>query len=142
MKNFALTCFLLLATSVFAQQVDQPFRTRIFNNEYRVFMVLNLYDADVVVPGQEVFGTMEGYLSKEGTNFCWLVVSSQMKSERKATLLMANDYGSEDLEAELTLDNDSTYTLKQLSGSALKVVNKGKWQKLPRILTFTREKSL
>jgi hypothetical protein len=52
---------------------------------------------------------------------------------------MVNDYGSEDLEATLTRQNDSIYVLKQGKGSTLKVPNNSKWQKLPPILTFKRQ---
>jgi hypothetical protein len=58
----------------------------------------------------------------------------------KAQLQMVNDYGSEDLEATLTRENDSIYILKQGKGSTLKVPNDGKWQKLPSTLPFVRPK--
>ena len=32
--------------------------------------------------------------------------------------------------------NDSTYTLKQLGGSAIKIVVDRKWVKLPKVMTF------
>ena len=49
---------------------------------------------------------------------------------------MINDYGSEDLTATLTVENDSLYVLKQVEGSTLKVPKDGKWQKLPSKLVF------
>ena len=55
-----------------------------------------------------------------------------------ATLQMINDYGSEDLTATLTAENDSVFVLKQIDGSTLKVPNNGKWQKLPKTLELKR----
>ena len=51
-------------------------------------------------------------------------------------LQMINDYGSEDLTATLTAENDSLYVLKQVEGSTLKVPKEGKWQKLPSKLVL------
>lgn len=133
-------------TGIFAQTGKGPFKAHIYNSEYQVFMHINFYDQDIVIPGQELFGQMAGYLSKEGTSYCWLVVSAKIKDQApgskapaSATLQFSNDYGSEDLEAELTVEGDSLYVLKQLKGSVLKVPNKGKWQKLPHTLTFKRK---
>jgi hypothetical protein len=52
---------------------------------------------------------------------------------------MINDYGSEDLTATLTAENDSLYVLKQIDGSTLKVPNNGKWQKLPKRFELKRQ---
>ena len=133
-----LSAMLFLATVASSQTVEKkPFRAYLYNNEYNVFMRINFYDQNIIIPGQELFGEMAGYLSKDGTSFCWLVVSADA-GKNTARLQMSNDYGSEDLEAELTQTNDSVYVLKQLSGSTLKVPNKGKWQKLPRVMEFKR----
>jgi len=122
-------------------QVEQPFRANLINNEYQLFMNINLYDNDIMVPGQEVFGLMAGYLVRTSTTFYWFVTSAVTDStSRTATLYLTNDYGSEDLTAQLVCENDSTYTLKQLKGSVLKVPKNGKWQKLPKNLTFIRKK--
>jgi hypothetical protein len=51
---------------------------------------------------------------------------------------MVNDYGSEDLNAELILNSDSTYILRQLQGSTIKVAGKNKWIKLPKELKFVK----
>ncbi len=52
--------------------------------------------------------------------------------------MLINDTGSEDLTATLTVKNDTTYVLRQMKGSTLKVPNKGKWQKLPTEVTFIK----
>jgi hypothetical protein len=137
MRKLFFGLFVSLACQVFGQSDSTFFRAYLYNSEFQIGMRINFYDQDIVVPDQELFGQMAGYLKKDGTSYCWLVVTAQMKGKR-ARLQMSNDYGSEDLEAELTCHNDSTYTLKQLSGSALKVPNHGKWLKLPRELVLKR----
>lgn len=137
MRNAILTLLLLLsAIAARAQQADSTaFKGYLLNKEYNVYMRINFHDQDVVIPGQEVFGQMAGYLCKENTVYCWMITDVTI-DRNKALLEMANDYGSEDLTATLTRENDSVYTLRQQSGSTIKVPNKSKWQKLPATLTF------
>ena len=98
-------------------------------------MRLDLYGESITVPGQELYGELPGYLGKKHNSFCWLITSSKIDGE-KAELQMINDYGSEDLTATLTVENDSLYVLRQVEGSTLKVPKDGKWQKLPSKLVF------
>ena len=135
---FIITCQLSLMTS-FAQGEVGPFHAYIYNNEYEVYLKINLYDEDISVPGQELYGQLPGYLGKKNNSFCWVITSAEVK-DKTATLSLINDYGSEDLIATLTLKNDSTYVLKQISGSTLKVPKNGKWQKLPKTLELKRQK--
>ncbi len=123
--------------SASAQKTDKPFRAYIYNNEYEVFMRLDLYSESITVPGQELYGNLPGYLGKKHNSFCWVITSSKIEGQT-AELQMINDYGSEDLTATLTAENDSLYVLKQVEGSTLKVPKDGKWQKLPSKLVFKR----
>ncbi|MCR4808401.1 MAG: hypothetical protein K5896_00905 [Prevotella sp.] len=121
------------------QQVEEPFRAYLFNNEYNVFMRINFYEQDVVISWQELFGPLPGFLAKEGNNYCWIITDFKIDGD-KAELEITNDYGSEDLTATLTCVNDSVYTLRQNSGSTLKVPEKKSWRKLPTTLTFVKRK--
>ena len=56
----------------------------------------------------------------------------------KALLTIVNDYGSEDLTATLIHNTDGTFTLRQDSGSAIKIVKDRKWVKIPKVITFTK----
>lgn len=123
----------------FTSKAQRPFHADLYNSEYAVALHINLYEQNIIIPGQELFGEMAGYLVKDGTTYCWLIVSAKA-DDRRARLQISNDYGSEDLEAELTVDGDSLYTLKQYNGATIKVPNKGKWQKLPKQLQFVRQK--
>lgn len=120
-----------------AQESKEPFRAYLINKEYSVYLRIDFHDENITIPGQDLYGQLPGYLSKQHNSFCWLITSAEVHG-KTATLQMINDYGSEDLTATLTAKNDSIYVLKQLEGSTLKVPNNGKWQKLPKTLEFKR----
>ena len=130
---------LMLPTMIWAQKQGDSFRAYLFNNTYNVYLRINFYDQDVTVPGQELYGKLPGYLGKLHNSFCWVITSCEVKDEKKADLQLINDFGSEDLTATLTRENDSIYVLKQGAGSTIKVPNNGKWQKLPKALEFKRK---
>jgi len=130
-------CFL---TGVHAQTDSVPFRAHLYNKEYKVYMHINFHRQDVAVPGQELYGLLPGYLGKDRYSFCWPIIAAEVKG-KKAVITMVNDYGSEDLTATLTQEDDTTYVLKQQSGSPLKMPDNGKWQKLPKTITFHRSPS-
>lgn len=136
-KLFTSMICLFAIMTVMAQETDGPFRAYLFNNEYSVYLRIDFYHENITVPGQELYGKLPGYLSKQHNSFCWLITSAEVVGQ-KATLQMINDYGSEDLTATLTAENDSIYVLRQTDGSTLKVPNNGKWQKLPKTLEFKR----
>jgi hypothetical protein len=139
MRNFLL--FILLSTAVwkgYAQQDNTAFRAYLYNNEYDVYLRINFYDQDVTIPGQELYGELPGYLGKKNNSFCWVITSCKVESEKKATLQLINDFGSEDLTATLTRKNDSIYVLRQGNGNPIKVPSKGKWQKLPKTIELKR----
>ena len=125
-------------SALFAQKSDKPFMGRFENEEYKIYLRINLHDNDVQVPGQEIYGDLPGFLGKQMNSFCWLITSAKLKGKNKASLQLINEYGSEDLEASLTLKGDSVLILKQEEGSVIKMPNKGKWQKIPSPLEFRR----
>ena len=145
MKNMRKVLALLLAFCMLASlgmtaMAQETFKVRIENKEYSVFMDLNLYEETIKIPGQEILGETFGYLKKTNDSRVWIVTGVEVDADgRKATLEITNDYGSEDLIATLTLNADGTYTLRQESGSTLKVAGKSKWVKLPKTLTFKIE---
>ena len=139
MRNFLL--FILLSTAVwkgYAQQDNTAFRAYLYNNEYDVYLRINFYDQDVTIPSQELYGELPGYLGKKNNSFCWVITSCKVESEKKATLQLIDDFGSEDLTATLTRKNDSIYVLRQGNGNPIKVPSKGKWQKLPKTIELKR----
>lgn len=142
MKQFSRILFLLAITimagrPVMAQECETPFRANLYNKEIGVYLTINLHEKNISVPDHELYGMLPGYLGKDGSSFYWMIVDAEIH-DGYANLQLINDYGSEDLEAKLTLLNDSTYKLVQEKGSALKVINKGKWLKLPKALIFVK----
>lgn len=138
-RNILVTMLLLCCSmGLYAQKDSTTFRAYLYNNEYNVYLRINFYKQDVTIPGQELYGPLPGYLGKQYNSFCWVITSCEIKNDQEATLQLINDFGSEDLTATLTRQNDSIYVLRQGAGNTIKVPNKGKWQKLPKTLTFKR----
>ena len=139
-RNILVTMLLLCcSTGLYAQQDSTTFRAYLYNNEYNVYLRINFYKQDVTIPGQELYGPLPGYLGKQYNSFFWVITSCEIKNDHEATLQLINDFGSEDLTATLTRQNDSIYVLRQGAGNTIKVPNKGKWQKLPKTLAFKRK---
>ncbi len=133
-----LTLIALMVLTAHAQKGGKPFEAYLYNDEYEVFLRINFYDKNIKIAGQELYGELPGYLGRKKHSFCWVMVDAVIESEKKARISMINDFGSEDLEASLTLKNDSVYIFKQKEGSTVKIPKDGKWQKLPKTLEFKR----
>ena len=138
-RFFTIFATCLFAAATYAQKEHRPFRAYLFNKEYEIFMQINFYEQNINIPGQELYGPLPGYLGKERNSFCWVITSAKLKNDRTAELAFINDYGSEDFTARLTQLNDSTYELRHLDGSALKVPKNGKWQKIPNLIELKRK---
>ena len=123
---------------VFAQRETKAFKGYLYNDEYDVYLRIDFYNESITVPGNELYGKLPGFLGKKNNSFCWAITAAEVDGEKTAELSLINDYGSEDLTATLTRQNDSIYILKQEKGSTLKVPKDGKWQKLPKSLPFKR----
>ena len=122
-----------------AQNAQKNFAGLFVNDEYNIYLKIDLYSDGIEVPEHEMFGLLPGYLGKNHNNFYWLITSYNIKSKKTANLELINDYGSEDLTASITMKNDSTFILKQIKGSDLKVPNKGKWQKIPSEIVLKKK---
>ena len=121
----------------FAQKDSTIFKGYLSNNEYEVYLQINFYQNDIKVPGQEIFGTIAGFLGDRKDSRKWLITDAAIEG-KTAHLSIINDYGSEDLTADLTLESDGTYSLKQIVGSNIKIARNRKWVKIPKKLTFTK----
>lgn len=132
-----LLCFMgIIATAQNTQKL--PFKGIIGNSEYRIYIKMNLYENNVTVPGQEIFGELPGFIGDSIDSRIWLFTSAKIH-KNTARLEITNDYGSEDLVATLTLNKDNTYTLQQVEGSNMKIARQRKWKKLPKTLVFIRK---
>lgn len=141
MKKLFILMFVLLVSVKLAAQSDKVFHTYIYNDEFKVYMDINLYENNVVVPNQELFGETPGYFGAKRDERKWLITSAKIDGKNSATLEIVNDYGSEDLTATLTFNpEDGSYVLRQKSGSRIKIVVNRKWVKIPTELKFVPRK--
>lgn len=146
MKRFLMLLLAMASILVGAAQnvnSNQVFHTYIYNDEYKVYMDVNLYEANISVPGQDVFGTVPGFFGALRDSRKWLVTDAKIVGKNKAELEFINDYGSEDLTATLTYNpKDNTYVLKQTGGSRLKIVVNRKWLKIPTEIVLAPHKRM
>lgn len=137
MKKILSLLFLLSLAYIPGLAQSEVFHTKIYNKEYDVTLRINLYEENVRIPGQEILGEVFGYLQKPSDSRVWVITGVEIdKKGRTARLEIVNDYGSEDLNAELTYNSNGTYTLRQLEGSTIKIAVNKKWVKLPKTLVF------
>ena len=141
MKSTILSILLSFVCFSAYCQSDGPFKGDIYNKELKVVMRINLYDNDIKIPGQEIFGEIGGFLRSDDDSRCWIITSAEVNEKKHtAKLEIINDYGSEDLTATLSYNpKDSIYTLKQNAGSTIKIARNRKWVKLPSDMQFKRK---
>ena len=126
---------LTMGLQTHAQGNDSTAVLSLYNEEFDVMLKLSTEEEGMLVAGHELYGKIPGFLGKTTNSFYWLIIS-ETKKDNQTEFQIVNDYGSEDLIATLTTQNDSTYVLTQRKGSTIKLPYKGKWQKLPKQLTF------
>lgn len=139
MKKVLFLLFAAFAPLTAMAQDARPFDVKVVNDEYKIYIRMNLHDKNLTVPGQSVLGEVDGYIASTQSRSTWIIISSEITGENTARIDVVNDYGSEDFTAEVKLNKDGTYSYKKLDGSTLKFAVKGKWQKIPGSLTFVRK---
>lgn len=128
--------FLFIVLSASAQQ---PFKGKFENKEHEIFLMINLYDKNISVPGQEIYGEMDGFVGSKRNSLVWMITSSEVISDKKATIEIVNDYGSEDADAELTIIDENTILYTKKSGSNLRFSKNGRWFRTPSKIKFIRK---
>lgn len=121
-----------------AQTDSTLFKGKITNKEYDVYMNIDFYHKNLKVPGQELFGEMPGYFGDRRDSRKWLITDADIEG-KTAHLSIINDYGSEDLTADLIALPDGSYELQKKEGSNLKIARNRKWVKIPKNLKFTKQ---
>lgn len=138
MKRLSILAIIsAIALNAFSQN-DSIFKCNLYNEEYKVYMNINLYDSNITAPRQEIFGELPGYFGQDNDSRIWLITDVKISNNNVAKLSIVNDYGSEDLTATLTVDKDGNYILKQEDGSRIKIVENRKWVKIPTELKFKK----
>lgn len=127
--SLSTTLLLFFALHVIA---SEPWRIHLENTEQQMSLRLDLYEESVEVPGMEILGPLNGYLAGNGIFGVWMVTSYEIESDKKATLRMSSDLGSDSQRIVLTQQTDSTY-LMELQGNVYvrKSVNR-KLVKIPQ----------
>lgn len=122
-------------TGKIVQNNDSIFKAHLVNDEFQVWMDIDFYHNNITVPRQEIFGEVPGYFGAVRDTRKWIISDATIKG-KKAQLTIINDYGSEDLKAELKRNSDGTYTLTRIEGSTMKIVVNNKWVKIPKEIIF------
>ena len=135
-RFFVILALIHYTFTLSAQAYQKVFQGKIVNEEYHIYLCINFYEPNIVVPSQELYGELPGYLGDDKDSRKWIITDVELKNGKTALLTIINDYGSEDLTATLTANNDGTVTLKQGEGSTIKIVRNRKFTKLPKTLLF------
>lgn len=126
MKKAMLSLSLLAALSASA---DGPWKFRMRTDKSNIDMNIDLYEESINVPGMDMFGPMNGYISGNIYGI-WTVTSSKIISDKQASMRLSNDLGSETQEVLLTLQGDSICKM-ELKGSV--VIKRVEGKKLVKI---------
>ena len=101
MKHIIIYIVTLLATitvnaqsSTQSKQEQQSFKGKIINSEYDIYINMDLENSTIIVPQQEIFGEIPGYLGDNKDARKWLFTDAKITSDNKATISIINDYGS------------------------------------------------
>ncbi len=116
-----------------------PFKGTFQNDEHEIFLVINLYDKDVTIWNQEIYGKLDGYIGSKRNSLVWMITGSEILSDKKARIELINDYGSEDADAELTVIDENTIEYSRKSGSNLRFSKNGKWVRMPSKIKFVKK---
>ena len=138
MNKLFITLIFSLLSFVANAQDSTTFKGYLYNEEYQVYIQMNFYSNDILVPGQEIFGKLPGFFGANRDSRKWLFTKATITDPNTAMLEITNDYGSEDLTATLKKNDNGTFTLTQNDGSALKIAVNRKWVKIPKSTVFTK----
>lgn len=138
-----IALFSLICGNIKAQENVTPndsliFNGKYINEEYNIYLVINFNDKDVLVPGQEILGELDGYFGSTQSSHIWAITSSEIE-DKTAKIDVINNYGSEDFTASLTYKDNETIEYKHLNGSTFKFPVNKKWQKIPSRLLLKKE---
>ncbi len=134
-----LLLFVFLPIMAGAQEADSTlYKGYYYNKEYDIYIQLDAYKPTVVVPGQPIYGELNGFLGDRQDGRKWLFTGMTV-GEKKIEIEIVNDYGSEDLVASFQAQRDGTFLLTQGQGATMKIARNSKWVKLPKKLAFEKK---
>ncbi|WP_018464077.1 hypothetical protein [Segatella paludivivens] len=138
MKKIIISVLAAFITVSANAQGSSVFKGYIYNGEYQVYINMDFYKKNIIVPNQEIYGELPGYFGANRDTRKWLFTSAEIADSVTAKLEITNDYGSEDLEGTLKRLSNGTYELEQKEGSTIKIVVNRKWVKIPKKIIFTK----
>lgn len=124
-----------LSVATYAQNL----KGRYSNEQYNLYLVLDVDNPKVKIPGDDIYGEMPGYFGAKGYEHYWMIIECTRVSDNKAEITVINDSGSEDFMATLTEDSEGNITMKHLDGSPFKSVVKGKYVKVSKKVVLKKE---
>ncbi len=135
MKTSLLSLLLLLlcSSNLWAQG---KFKGWYMNEEHKINLQLNLYAADVPVPGFEL-DSCYGYL-RGGINGAWIIVKVETLTDTEAEVRAVSERGADAQSLRVRTGEDGKIILRQIDGAAIKGVSGRKYVKLPKEIEFTR----
>lgn len=139
MKQIIIAIVSLTITLTTYAQNLKVFKGYLYNNEYQVYLDIDFYQKNILVPNQEIFGQLPGYFGAKRDTRKWLITDAKISNDSTAQISIINDYGSEDLSATLHRDKNGQYILKQSEGSTIKIVVDRKWVKIPKTLVLHKK---
>ncbi len=139
MKRIIIAIVSLTITLTTYAQNLKVFKGYLYNNEYQVYLDIDFYQKNILVPNQEIFGQLPGYFGAKRDTRKWLITDAKISNDSTAQISIINDYGSEDLSATLHRDKNGQYILKQSEGSTIKIVVDRKWVKIPKTLVLHKK---
>ncbi len=139
MKKLLFILVFLVTCIVGNAQDSLLFKGKIYNNEYKIYLVMDFYHQDILVPTQEIFGKMAGYIGSAQCTQVWMITNCKKQDDHTYYISIINNYGSEDLDCILRYNADGTFTMDKQNGSTMKFPVNGKWQKIPGTVPFSRQ---
>lgn len=117
----------------------QNLKGKYINEEYNIYLYLDVDNPKVRIPGDDIYGEIPGYFGAKGYEQKWIIIECKRVNDNKAEITVVNDYGSEDFTATLTEDSEGNITMKHLEGSTFKSVMNSKRIKVPKTVILKKE---
>ncbi len=135
--------FFLLILSVFSltargDSKDLPFKGNFYNEENRINLVLNLYEANIYAPNYGYLGQLNGFMNGRGIYGIWFMVDHKIEGN-VATLRLTNDIGSDSQTVIFEQLTDSTYSYKAVHVNEVKKAVGRRLVKIPTTMIFKRK---
>ncbi|MDE5980929.1 MAG: hypothetical protein K2F69_03175 [Bacteroidaceae bacterium] len=134
-KKTLIAVISFLSTTIGAAE---PWKFKAENREMNLTIEADLYEESIEVPGLEMFGPLNGYVSGRGIYGVWAITGVKKVNDNEAVVHFSNDLGSETQAVRLVWENDSTLLLEQKGGTTFKRVENKKLVKLPAKIIFNK----